>query len=551
MASRQSANSPVLSALCPHRIRVTRYSLVTAIASVAIFCTSGSPLHGQVTPQAPSQSEIDSGQYTFSGLVNANGTLVRSGPSESDYPTLRLEQGTRLTVVGMRFDWLKVLPPDGSFCLVPQAFVEKRGDGKVGRVVNNAATVRIGSDIVPAKHKVPMRLEPGTDVIITGELDEFYKIEPPSGVFLYVDKRFVDPVQRVGEPAGDVSPSAISTGNSTPKVMSQPSNAQPLTVDATSTSLTSSSEITKPAADVVRPSGDRFVVSSDPAVPGKSVPSSAVEPASEPAVAGPLPATDSPSQASPEVTDSKPVDSRTVAATDSQVTPVLQAPTLAAASTDAAPTTRPSVSVRDLQDRLSRIEDRYIASNNGELSIDPIDGLLTDYELLLTEPNLPPNAEQVVEFRVRALQIRREALLQFAETKKFQEQIRSKQQDLVAEQAELETRHAETAVTRFAAVGKLSMSSLQFGNQTMYRLVDPASSRTIVYLRTNDPATSSLLDKFVGVHGVVSRDQVNKLAYIAPKSLEAVDPSQVNVKIFAELTPPSLATQGATTATEE
>ena len=51
------------------------------------------------------------------------------------------------------------------------------------------------------------------------------------------------------------------------------------------------------------------------------------------------------------------------------------------------------------------------------------------------------------------------------------------------------------------------MSSLQQGNATLYRLTDPATGRTIVYLRSNDPKYASLLNQFVGVRGDLTSDE--------------------------------------------
>src|SRR5690606_38943956 len=45
--------------------------------------------------------------------------------------------------------------------------------------------------------RVPIpQLEPGTEVTILDEEAEFYRIAPPPGVFMYIDKRFVNPVRR-------------------------------------------------------------------------------------------------------------------------------------------------------------------------------------------------------------------------------------------------------------------------------------------------------------------------------------------------------------------
>src|SRR5207237_5115745 len=99
-------------------------------------------------------------------------------------------------VVGIKFEWLKIVPPEGSFCYVAKAYVEKRGDGSVGRV-NTQLNVRVGSALNAMKTKISAKLDPGADVAIIGDQDEYFKIKPPKDVFLFVNKQFVEPVKQV------------------------------------------------------------------------------------------------------------------------------------------------------------------------------------------------------------------------------------------------------------------------------------------------------------------------------------------------------------------
>src|SRR5438105_576102 len=59
---------------------------------------------------------IENSKYSASGVINANSVFVRSGPSDGDYAVMKIDKGSQVTVVGKRFDWLKIVPPDGSFC---------------------------------------------------------------------------------------------------------------------------------------------------------------------------------------------------------------------------------------------------------------------------------------------------------------------------------------------------------------------------------------------------------------------------------------------------
>lgn len=176
-------------------------SLLTSRQSLALLvaCSSVAFVPTIARAQDPASAtttnpDVENGKYKVEGVINSSAVYVRSGPSENDYPTMKLDKGAKVTFVGLRFDWLKILPPEGSFCYVAKAYVEKRGDGSVGRVTNTL-NVRVGSSLNAMKTKVSAKLEPGADVTILGEQDEYFKIVPPEGVYLYVSKTFVDPVQ--------------------------------------------------------------------------------------------------------------------------------------------------------------------------------------------------------------------------------------------------------------------------------------------------------------------------------------------------------------------
>jgi uncharacterized protein YgiM (DUF1202 family) len=143
--------------------------------------------------EAP-DAQVENAKNSFPGIVNANSVYVRCGPAESYYPTLKIDKGARVTVVGMKLDWLKIVPPDGSFCYISKAFVDRNGDGTAGKVNKDAVNVRAGSTLNALKVVPLCQLSVGMDVKIIGEQDEYYKIEPPAGkAFVYVNKQFVDP----------------------------------------------------------------------------------------------------------------------------------------------------------------------------------------------------------------------------------------------------------------------------------------------------------------------------------------------------------------------
>ncbi len=177
------------------------FTLASIITSLVL--SLGTPL---LRAQEAS-ADIENSKFQAIGSINSNAVYVRSGASENDYATAKLDKGAQVTVVGERFNWLKIQPPEGTFCYVAQAYVNKAGNGSIG-VVTSTLNVRVGSTLNPLKTKIAGRLEPGQRVEIIGEQDEYFKIKPPADVFVYVNKNFVDLVSVISpqqQPGGGLA----------------------------------------------------------------------------------------------------------------------------------------------------------------------------------------------------------------------------------------------------------------------------------------------------------------------------------------------------------
>jgi len=140
---------------------------------------------------------VENANYIFSALTNAT-AMVRSGPAESYYATMKLGRDSPLTVVGIKYDWLKIVPPEGSFSYVAKQYVEKQADG-TGRVTGDDVNVRAGSKLSSLKATVQCKVNRGDVVSIIGEADEYYQIKPPPGAFLFVHKTLANPVKVIGK----------------------------------------------------------------------------------------------------------------------------------------------------------------------------------------------------------------------------------------------------------------------------------------------------------------------------------------------------------------
>jgi uncharacterized protein YgiM (DUF1202 family) len=229
------------------RTFVSRFAIGFFVFGMAcpVLSRAEQPAEAPAAPAEAAQPAIDNAQNTVGGLINANAVFVRCGAADSSYPTMRLDKGARVNVVGMKADWLKIVPPDGSFCVILKAYVDRTGDGSSGKVNKDSVNVRAGSTLNTLKVQVACQLGIGDEVKILGEQDEYYKIVPPTGkAFAYVKKQFVDP-----------DPTSTPTPQNPPAVVHNdaPKGSDPLSIpDNKTTSPTEQTLVQPTPGEVAR-----------------------------------------------------------------------------------------------------------------------------------------------------------------------------------------------------------------------------------------------------------------------------------------------------------
>lgn len=437
-------------------------SLRSLIASTLVLALIACVVPAMAQDAAQGQPEVVNAKYEFEGVINAPSVYVRSGPSENYYPTVKLEKGSPVTVVGMQFDWLKIKPPEGSFCYVAKLYVEKRGDGTTGRVTRADINVRAGSNLNAMKTTVLAKLNEGDEVQIIGEQEEYFKIKPPADCYLYVNKQFVDQVRAIAPMAASAAPTvgSGSTGASPTPAGGGDATANPI----------------------------------------------AVAPATQGAVA-----------------DNGGATPTGIATTQPLATAATQ-PDLAAQA----------------QGRFDDLEARYSAESIKPVDQQPIDEMLTEYSSLVQDGRLPDSLMEIAQLRVRVLKVRADAKAQLVALHDSEAEAQKRRMALQAEDEEIQTRIKNTTIKTYTAIGTLQPSSLQVGSPTLYRLTDPATGRTVIYIRTADAKIGSLVGQFIGVRGTIANDPQTGLRQISPTATEAVDQTKVNVTVMADITPPSM-----------
>jgi hypothetical protein len=435
------------------------------IASLAASITLLLPAAASWAQEAVQTPQVENSKYQFEGVINTSAVFVRSGPGEGYYATQKLDKGATVTVVGIKFDWLKVVPPEGSFSYIGSVFVDRSGDGSVGRVNRNDVNIRAGSLLNAMKTTVQTRLGAGDEVQIIGKEDEYLKIRPPEGSYLYVSKEFVDPVKAI---AGD------TTDNSTPSpLVTQTPTTQPAPLAAAAPTPAVAPTVTQQNA---------------PTIGNASSP------------------TTQPAQASAGATTQ----------------PVAAAP-------------QPSP-----EDLFGQYEAEFDATSHQPLADQNIGKLTAEYQSIAKADGLSDTLREVVQFRIETLDARAQSQAKLIEARKLEQAAAQKELALQAEQEELNERLKSQDVEIYTAVGTLQPSSLQLGGAMLYRLTDPETGRTVVYIRTPDSKIAGLMGQFVGVKGDANTDPQLSLRVVEPTAINVVDPAKVNTSIAAEFIPPSL-----------
>jgi uncharacterized protein YgiM (DUF1202 family) len=427
--------------------------------------------------------QVDNAKFQLVGEINTNQIAVHSGPSTNFYPTTKLKKGEKVTVVGKKGEWLKILPPDGSFSYVPQVYVTRRGEGKVGRV-NSPLNVRAGSTLNGMKTTVQTKLDPDQDVTIVGEDDEYFKITPPEGAYLYVNAQYVTPTKVTGQ-NGEVAKAGGAAAKGSPEVTAEPGTPTAHPQEGTTTP----------------DGGEGPVVSTTPDKSTKVAAAGTTQPGSD----------DSTAQAD-------------------------------------GPASRPAIA--STAEEFQKAEADYEAAGKQDILEQPLDKLLERYTALQKTGGLTGMNKRIVDARVTGLKMRADAKAQMVAFRKSQDEMAQRQQALKAEHSEIQERVKQTQVALFTAVGTLRVSSLQQGQTTLYRLTDPGTGRTVVYIKSNDPKYATLLNQFVGVRGDVVTDERLKMKTITPTEAEPVEQTKVNTTVIATITPPSFLPTDAAAAVD-
>ena len=207
-----------------------------------------------------------------------------------------------------------------------------------------------------------------------------------------------------------------------------------------------------------------------------------------------------------------------------------------------APTTRPDTAMA--QADFEKLEADFASEAAKPLEDQKPAELAAGYDKVAKSGALPDSLRKIAEYKAAMLKAHADDQKEFLAVKKQQDEANARMASLKAEHQELEARAKTTEVKSYTAVGTLRPSSLQQGQSVLFRLTDPASGRTVIYVRSNDPKIGSMVNQFVGVTGSVVDDSSLSIKLIEPTGIDAVDQTKLYKSVMAQIIPPSLAAVG-------
>ncbi len=159
---------------------------------------------------APAQ-DVRRAAVKYVGVVDGTDVYVRSGDDTRYYPCTKLSRPATVRVVSESDEWVKILPPEGTFSVVDRRYVKPDADGESGTVTGNNVWVRAGGDLCDWTEAsrywaIQTRLNSGDRVRLLGRMGDLYRIAPPPGAYFHMSARYVKPAAETGGTAATTRP---------------------------------------------------------------------------------------------------------------------------------------------------------------------------------------------------------------------------------------------------------------------------------------------------------------------------------------------------------
>ena len=217
---------------------LSKTKIFLTVLVIASFVLIAGNVSAADTPKSAIASNAIS--YPYLAKPVSPNVNIRSGGGTAYYSCGKLKLNENVTVVAQEYGWAKIVPPKGSFSWIAKKYVKTDpSNPNVGIVSANDVRVWVGSpeyDALTSSTTQTKLSKKNLDVVelLGAEDNEYLKIAPPAGAYLYV---FASNLNYIG-PVGAIPAAARKT----PKV--KPADA--------AESKTAKSDVAKPAKPLAR-----------------------------------------------------------------------------------------------------------------------------------------------------------------------------------------------------------------------------------------------------------------------------------------------------------
>jgi hypothetical protein len=201
-------------------------ALAAVLVIVLGLCASVKAQPEVNAPSAAQPTEALAG--SFVGEITGNDVFIRSAPATTAYQCGKLYKGDTVQVVDTQQGWSCIVPPPGCFSWIAMQYVSiNLADPAMGIVTGDNVGVYAGSDFVLPMYSASKQvsLKRGQAVkLLNEEKEEYYKIAPPQGAYLWVSSQYIEPVTSPAERATTEVRPGTDTTTPTPVL---PTNIEP------------------------------------------------------------------------------------------------------------------------------------------------------------------------------------------------------------------------------------------------------------------------------------------------------------------------------------
>jgi uncharacterized protein YgiM (DUF1202 family) len=202
--------------------RCARVMLFSGMVVTVLFLSTAGWAQDANAPRGPvllpneAAAAKTTSSESYVAEVTGNDVHIRSGAGTNFYECGKLYAGDRVQVVKSEQGWSCIVPPPGCFSWISMQYVSINPQNPtMGTLTGDNVGVYTGSDTQEAKYSTSKQvtLHRGQTVKLLGEeKDEYYKIAPPQGAYLWVSSQFV---QQVDKPvAKTLVPDGVPAGKS-------------------------------------------------------------------------------------------------------------------------------------------------------------------------------------------------------------------------------------------------------------------------------------------------------------------------------------------------